>query len=120
MTQPRRHPGVQEVEEERVLLVTKHRITGAERCDWWPSEQEAKDSNLDILEVRKRIHVPKVKKDWKGLASLLHMVLGKSGTQDYYTRQRPLDQREFFETVDDRRLNRKQIDKQYHEYKNDK
>ena len=109
MEKPRRHPGLEDIEEERVFLVTKHSITGSERADWWPSEQEARDSNYDILEVRQRIRVPREKKDWTGLGSLLRMVLGKSGTQDYYTRQRPLDQREFFESVDDKKKNRKEM-----------
>jgi hypothetical protein len=111
MERPRRHPGVQEVDEERVLLVCKDKSTGAERVDWWPSEEEARDSNMEILEVRRRVRVEKEKTNWTGLNSLLRIVLGRSGTQDAYTRERPVDQREFFETPDDRRLSRKKLDK---------
>lgn len=94
-----RHPGIQEADEERVLLVTKHRITGAERVDWWPSVAEAERSDMIVLEVREKVRIEKTKK-WTGLSSLLNLVLGKAGTTDRYTRQRSLDQREFFEAVD--------------------
>jgi hypothetical protein len=97
-----RTPGVHEVCDEKVLLVTKHRVTGAERVDWWSSVKEAEESDLIVLEQRDKVTVEKRKKNWTGLASLLHMVFGKSGTTPWYTRERPLDQREFFESVDDR------------------
>jgi hypothetical protein len=103
---PARRPGIHEMSDEYVLLVTKHKITGAERVDWWPSRKEAEESNLLVLEERGRRKVEKHKKDWKGLASLLHIVLGKSGTQDYYTRRRGLDQREFFESVEEKKYRR--------------
>lgn len=96
---PNRHPGVHEIEDERVLLVCKSKITGAERVDWWPSVEEAEKSNMNVLEVRDRVRVEKRKKDWKGLASILGLLLWRSGTQDYYTRERTLDQEEFFEPV---------------------
>ncbi len=103
----RRHPGVHEAAEERVLLVTKDRNTGAERCDWWPSVEEAKECDQEVLEVRQRIRVERKKKSWTGLDSLLNFVLGASGTQDHYVRDRPFDQREFFESVDDKMESRK-------------
>lgn len=99
---PRRHPGVHDAHEERVLLVTKNTITGAERVDWWPSVEEAEDSNLKVLEVRRKITVPRRKTNWKGLKSLLYTVLGKSGTQDFYVHERNYDQKEFFEVVNER------------------
>ncbi len=105
-----RRPGIHEVSDERVLLVTKNKITGAERCDWWPSVKEAEESNMIVLEVRDKVKVEKHKKDWKGLSSVLAIALGKSGPQDKYVRTRPLDQREFFEPVEDKSKNRKQID----------
>lgn len=95
----KRHPGVHDVEDERVLLVCKNKITGAERVDWWPSVEEAEASNMKVLEVRDRITVEKNKKDWTGLRSVLRLALGKSGAQDSYVRDRALDQEEFFETV---------------------
>ncbi len=98
----RRHPGIHDAVEERVLLVTKDRSTGAERCDWWPSVEEAKASNQEVLEERDRIRVERKKKDWTGLDSLLNLVLGASGTQDHYVRDRPFDQKEFFEPVDEK------------------
>jgi len=98
-----RKPGVHEADDERVLLVTKNRVTGAERVDWWPSVKEAEESNMIVQEVRERAKVEKHKRDWTGLASVLHLLLGKSGTQDYYLRDRSLDQREFFESVEDKR-----------------
>lgn len=104
---PRRHPGVQEASAERVLLVTKNKITGAERCDWWPSVEEAEDSNMKVLEVRERITIEQNKKDWKGLASILRLVLGPSGAQDHYLRERALDQKEFFESVEDKKTKKK-------------
>lgn len=103
----RRHPGVQEVSAERVLLVTKDKTTGAERCDWWPSVEEAEESNQKVLEVRERMSIERKKTNWTGLASVLNLVLGASGTQDYYTRKRPFDQREFFESVDQKIASRK-------------
>ena len=98
----RRHPGVQEVSTEKVPLVTKDKTTGAERCDWWPTVEEAEDSNQKVLEVREKITVERKKKNWTGLASVLNLVLGASGTQDNYTRKRPFGQREFFEPVDEK------------------
>lgn len=98
-----RKPGVHEADDERVLLVTKHKVTGAERCDWWPSVEEAEASDLKVLEVRERVKIEKHKRNWKGLASLLSVVLGPSGTQDHYVRDRSLDQKEFFESVDDKK-----------------
>lgn len=103
MANARRKPGVHTLSEERVLLVTKNKITGAERCDWWPSVEEAEDSNMIVLEVRDRIKVEKEKKDWKGLNSMLNLILGKSGTQDNYLREDTFKQREFFESVDDKK-----------------
>lgn len=100
---PRRIPGMQEVSDEKVLLVTKNKITGAERCDWWPSVEEAEDSNMEVLEVRERRKVEKNKQDWTGRPSILRFILGKSGTQDLYLRDRSFDQREFFESVEDKR-----------------
>lgn len=101
---PVRITGVHENSDEYVLLITKNKITGAERADWWPSREEAEASNMIVLEERRRVKTEKHKKDWKGLASLLRIVLGKSGTQDYYLRRRGLDQREFFESVEEKRL----------------
>ena len=98
-----RHPGIHEADEERVLLVTKHKVTGAERCDWWPSVEEAERSDMKVLEVRERIKIEKHKKNWSGLSSVLHLVLGKSGTTEEYTRKRSLDQKEFFESVDEKK-----------------
>ncbi|MEO8376379.1 MAG: hypothetical protein ABI579_01810 [Candidatus Sumerlaeota bacterium] len=98
-----RHPGVHEADESRVLLVTKHKITGAERCDYWPSVEEAERSDQIVLEVRERIKIEKHKSNWTGLASLLNMSLGKSGTTENYTRKRALDQKEFFESIDDKK-----------------
>jgi hypothetical protein len=100
--QSSRRIGVHEVSDEKVLLVTKHRVTGAERCDWWPSVAEAEASDMIVLEVRDRIKVEKRKSNWKGLASLLGIALWRSGTQDAYIRDRALDQREFFESIDDK------------------
>lgn len=97
-----RHPGVHEASEERVLLVTKHKITGAERCDWWPSVEEAEQSDMKVLEVRERIKIEKHKSNWTGLSSLLGLALWRSGTQDQYLRKRSLDQKEFFESVEDK------------------
>lgn len=94
-----RHPGVHEIEDERVLLVCKHKITGSERIDWWPSVEEAERCDMEVLEVRDRVATEKRKKDWTGLASILGLILWRSGTQDYYTRDRALDQEEFFEPV---------------------
>lgn len=101
-----RRPGVHETSEERVLLVTKHKITGAERCDWWPSVEEAEISDQIVLEVRERIKIEKRKSNWSGLSSLLNLVLGKSGTTVQYTRHRALDQQEFFEGVDEKKKDR--------------
>ena len=98
-----RRPGVHEVSNERVLLVTKHKITGAERCDWWPSVEEAEQSDMKVLEVRERRSVEKNKSNWKGLDSLLGIVLWKSGVQDHYVRKNALKQTEFFESVDDKK-----------------
>ena len=103
---PRRRPGVHEAESNRVLLVTKHKVTGAERCDWWPSVEEAEDSGLNVLEVRDRVTIEKHKRNWTGLASMLFVALGKSGTQDEYLRERPLAQKEFFESVADKKAKR--------------
>ncbi|MBI1289664.1 hypothetical protein GC173_00275 [bacterium] len=105
-----RRVGVHEADDERVLLVTKHKITGAERCDWWPSVAEAEASDMQVLEVRERIRIEKRKSDWKGLTSLLRVVLGPSGAQDHYVRDRSLDQKEFFESVADKKkkINRAQ------------
>lgn len=105
-----RRPGVHEASEERVLLVTKHKVTGAERIDWWPSKEEAEASDLTVLETRERVKIEKEKKDWTGLASLLNLVLGKSGTTARYLRPRALDQREFFEPVEDKNLDRKKAE----------
>lgn len=103
-----RHPGVQEQEEERVLLVTKNKITGAERVDWWPSVEEAERSNMIVKEVRQKISTPKQKKvtEWSGLKLLARLLLGASGTQDNYIRERPLHQKEFFESVDEKMKDR--------------
>lgn len=98
-----RHPGIHEADTDRVLLVTKHKITGAERCDWWPSVEEAERSDMIVLEVRERIKIEKHKNNWTGLASVLNGALGKSGTTLDYTRRRSLDQREFFESIDDKK-----------------
>ena len=94
-----RKPGHHNACEERVLLVCKHKVTGAERCDWWPSVEEAEASDWKVLEVRERIKTEKP--EWKGLWSVLGLALGRSGTQDKYVRNRSLDQKEFFEVVDD-------------------
>jgi hypothetical protein len=102
-TTNKRRVGVHEAADERVLLVTKHRITGAERCDWWPSVQEAERSDQIVLEVRDKIRIQKHKSNWTGLASVLGIVLGRSGTQDHYVRDRSLDQKEFFESVEDKK-----------------
>jgi len=107
MIKSRRHPGIHEAAEERVLLVTKDKTTGAERCDWWPSVEEAEESNMVGLEVRDRIKIQKKQKRWQGLASVLCQILGKSGTQDYYLRKRPLEQKEFFETVEEKNPGKK-------------
>ncbi|MCC6545703.1 hypothetical protein IT570_00935 [Candidatus Sumerlaeota bacterium] len=98
-----RHPGVHEADTDRVLLVTKHRVTGAERCDWWPSVEEAERSDMIVLEVRNRIKIEKHKSNWTGLSSVLNSALGKSGTTEEYTRKRALDQKEFFESIEDKR-----------------
>lgn len=103
---PFRRPGVHDAAEERVLLVTKHKITGAERVDWWPSVEEAEASDMKVLEVRQRIRKEKHKSNWTGLASLLGIALGPSGTQDYYLRDNTFKQREFFESVDDKQANK--------------
>ncbi len=103
---PFRRPGIHETSTERVLLVTKHKVTGAERCDWWPSVEEAEQSDMNVLEVRERVTIEKHKSNWTGLASMLFLALGKGGPQDAYTRRRPLDQLEFFESVDDKKQNR--------------
>ena len=98
-----RHPGIHEAAENRVLLVCKHKITGAERCDWWPSVEEAERSDMIVLEVRREIKIEKHKSNWTGLASMLNVALGKSGTTVDYTRKRSLDQKEFFESTDDKK-----------------
>lgn len=102
-TKPSRHPGIHEITDERVLLVTRNKSTGQERCDWWPTVEEAEASNMEVLEVRDRIKVEKNKSNWTGLASVLNLVLGKSGTTHYYTRDRCFKQREYFESVDEKR-----------------
>lgn len=108
-----RKPGIHETSEERVLLVTKHKRTGAERCDWWPSIKEAEESDQIVLEVRRTLKVEKHKSDWTGLASMLYLVLGKSGNQDKYVRTRALDQMEFFESVADKTKTRKEINAEF-------
>ena len=100
---PHRRPGVHEADSHRVLLVTKHKITGAERCDWWPSVEEAEASNMIVLEVRERITIEKHKSNWTGLRSMLRVALGPSGAQDDYLRENTLKQKEFFESVDDKK-----------------
>ncbi len=99
-----RIPGFHEMAEERVLLVTKNKITGAERVDWWPSVEEAENSNMIVLEERRRISTPRKKKvhEWTGLKLIARLLLGPSGTQDNYMRERPLRQKEFFESVDEK------------------
>ncbi|CAN5438462.1 hypothetical protein BH09SUM1_BH09SUM1_32730 [soil metagenome] len=86
--------------------MTKHKITGAERCDWWPSVKEAEESDQIVLEVRERIKTEQHKRNWTGLSSVLMNVLGRSGTQDAYVRARSLDQKEFFESVEDKKFKR--------------
>ena len=99
-----RKPGHHEAASERVLLVCKHKVSGAERCDWWPSVEEAEASDWKVLEVRERIKTEPPR--WTGLWSVLGLVLGRSGTQDKYVRNRALDQREFFEVTDDSKKKR--------------
>ena len=101
--QPFRHPGVQEASEERVLLVTRSKAGGQERIDWWPSVAEAEASDHIVLEVRRRIHVEKEKKNWTGSASFWRFILGKSGTQDRYTRESAYEQKEFYDSVLDKK-----------------
>ncbi len=97
-----RRPGIHEVSDEKVLLVTKDKTSGAERVDWWPSVKEAEESNMQVLEVRETRKIQKRKSDWKGLKSMLALALGRSGPQESYLRERSLDQREFFESVEDK------------------
>ena len=105
---PIRNPGVHEASEDRVLLVTKHKTTGAERVDWWPSVAEAEASDMKVLEVRQRIHLEKNKTNWTGLQSMLRVALGVSGVQDNYIRDNAFKQKEFFETVDEKMKDQKQ------------
>ncbi len=97
-----RHPGVHEYADERVLLVTRDKATGQERCDWWTSVEEAEASNMEVLEVREKMTVDKTA-EFKGMMWWARALLGKAGAQNTFIRSRGIDAQEFFESAADKK-----------------
>ncbi len=87
-------PGLREQTTEKVLLVCRAR-NGATRVDWWPSVEEARRHDMEVLEVRRKISLP-AKAEPTGLYKLLDTVLGRAGSQDRLLHKRGLDQKEYF------------------------
>ncbi len=87
-------PGLREQTTEKVLLVCRAR-NGATRVDWWPSVEEARRHDMEVLEIRRKITLP-AKAEATGLHKLLETVLGRAGSQDRLLHKRGLDQKEFF------------------------
>lgn len=88
--------GLREVTDEKVLLVCRSKVTGAERVDWWPSVEEAQRHDMEVIEVRERIKVPHRVMEPTGLWKLGEMILGRAISQEILVRRRSMDQKEFF------------------------
>ncbi len=93
------NPGLREQSEEKVLLVCRAK-TGGIRIDWWPSEEEARAHDMEILEVRQRIRTPK-KIAPKGIYKVLDTLLGRSGSQERFLHDRIGEQKVWFNKDDD-------------------
>lgn len=87
-------PGLREQTTEKVLLVCRAR-NGATRVDWWPSVEEARRHDMEVLEIRRKVTLP-AKAEATGLDKLLETILGRAGSQDRLLHKRGLDQKEYF------------------------